>query len=114
MLKRALDIIFSAAGLVLASPFLAVFLFLVWRQDRHSPLYISDRVGMGEKPFRLVKVRSMVIGADRSGVESTSASDSRITPLGHFIRRYKIDELTQLWNVLVGETFEDLDDPALK
>ena len=51
----------------------------------------------------MVKIRSMIVGADRSGVESTGAADSRITPLGHFIRRYKLDEATQLWNVLKGD-----------
>jgi lipopolysaccharide/colanic/teichoic acid biosynthesis glycosyltransferase len=51
----------------------------------------------------MVKLRSMRIGADRSGVDSTAAGDSRITPVGRFVRRYKLDELTQLWNVLVGD-----------
>jgi lipopolysaccharide/colanic/teichoic acid biosynthesis glycosyltransferase len=50
-----------------------------------------------------VKLRSMIIHADKTGVDSTSASDKRITPLGHFIRKYKLDELTQLWNVLIGD-----------
>jgi lipopolysaccharide/colanic/teichoic acid biosynthesis glycosyltransferase len=103
MLRRSLDIIAAAGGLtVLALP-LGVILFLVWLQDRHSPFYIADRAGRGGKPFRMVKVRSMVINADKSGVESTSASDNRITPLGHFIRRWKVDELSQLWNVLIGD-----------
>jgi len=52
--------------------------------------------------FRMVKLRSMAANADESEVDSTSANDSRITPVGHFIRRYKLDELTQLWNVLIG------------
>ena len=51
----------------------------------------------------MVKLRSMIIGADKSGVDSTSTSDSRITPVGHMIRRYKLDEFTQLWNVLIGD-----------
>jgi lipopolysaccharide/colanic/teichoic acid biosynthesis glycosyltransferase len=102
-LKRLLDILASATGLVLLSPMLAVVLFLVWRQDGHSPLYLGERVGRGGCSFRMVKIRSMVVGADRTGVESTSATDSRITPLGHFIRRWKLDEITQLWNVLKGD-----------
>jgi lipopolysaccharide/colanic/teichoic acid biosynthesis glycosyltransferase len=103
MLRRLLDLSVSGIGLLLVSPLLAVILFLVWQQDRHSPLYIADRAGVGGKSFRMVKIRSMVNGADRTGVESTSADDNRITPLGHFIRRWKLDELSQLWNVLKGD-----------
>lgn len=103
MARRLLDIVASAGGLLLLALPLSVILFLVWRQDGHSPFYIADRVGCGGRPFRMVKVRSMVIHADKSGVESTSALDSRITPLGHFIRRWKVDELSQLWNVLKGD-----------
>jgi lipopolysaccharide/colanic/teichoic acid biosynthesis glycosyltransferase len=78
-------------------------MYMVWRQDGHSPFYIAERVGQDGEGFRMVKLRSMVIGADRSGVDSTAADDVRITPVGQFIRRYKLDELTQLWNVLRGE-----------
>lgn len=102
-MKRLIDILLSAFGLVLASPVLLPVMFLVWRQDRHSPFYVAPRVGRGEVPFRMVKLRSMVMNADKSGVDSTGANDRRITPVGHFIRRYKLDELTQLWNVLRGD-----------
>ena len=77
-------------------------MLIVWLQDSHSPFYISPRVGQGGRMFRMVKLRSMAANADESEVDSTSANDSRITPVGHFIRRYKLDELTQLWNVLIG------------
>lgn len=90
-------------GLLAASPVLLPVMFLVWRQDRHSPFYVAQRVGRGERPFRMVKLRSMIVNADRSGVDSTSSADSRITPVGHFIRRWKLDELTQLWNVFLGD-----------
>jgi lipopolysaccharide/colanic/teichoic acid biosynthesis glycosyltransferase len=103
MARRLLDIFIAACGLaVLALP-LAIILGLVWRQDRHSPFYVAERAGLGGVPFRMVKIRSMVFDADKNGIDSTSASDSRITPLGHFIRRWKIDELSQLWNVLLGD-----------
>lgn len=75
----------------------------VWLQDRGSPLYISFRVGRDGVPFRLVKLRSMVIGAGHSGVDTTTTSDRRITPVGRIIRRSKLDEVPQLWNVLVGD-----------
>ncbi|WP_129645429.1 sugar transferase [Peristeroidobacter agariperforans] len=102
-MKRLLDILLSLVGLVLASPVLLPVMFLIWWQDKHSPFYVAPRVGMGERPFRMVKLRSMIINADKSGVDSTSSSDRRITPVGQFVRRYKLDELTQLWNVLKGD-----------
>ena len=102
-MKRAFDFVLSLLGLIVASPVLAVVMFLVWSQDRHSPLYIAPRVGRDGIPFRMVKLRSMVINADKSGVDSTAADDMRITQVGHFIRRYKLDEVMQLWNVFVGD-----------
>lgn len=103
MMKRVMDILLSAAGVLVASPVLLPVMFLVWRQDGHSPFYVAPRVGRGERAFKMVKLRSMIMNADKSGVDSTGASDRRITPVGHFIRRYKLDELTQLWNVLKGD-----------
>ena len=100
---RAFDATAAALGLLVLSPLLLVVLVLVWRQDGHSPFYVADRAGRGGKPFRMVKIRSMVVNAHASGVESTAVDDRRITPLGHFIRRWKIDEIGQLWNVLVGD-----------
>lgn len=102
-MKRFIDLIFSLISLILISPVLLVVGFLVWLQDKHSPFYIAKRVGKNGKFFNMVKLRSMVVNADKSGVESTSMNDSRITPLGHFIRNYKLDELTQLWNVVLGD-----------
>lgn len=102
-MKRIVDIAGSAFGLLLFAPLLLPVMFLVWRQDRKSPFYIAPRVGLDGVPFKMVKLRSMIANADRTGVDSTGAADPRITPIGHFIRRYKLDELTQLWNVLRGD-----------
>ncbi len=102
-MKRTFDIVISFLGLLFVSPLLLPVIFLVWRQDGHSPFYVADRVGRDGRIFKMVKLRSMIINADKTGVDSTSASDTRITPLGHFIRKYKLDELTQLWNVLIGD-----------
>ena len=101
--KRGVDVLLSLIGLILASPILIPVMFLVWKQDRHSPFYVADRMGKNEKPFKMVKLRSMIKNADAQGIDSTSANDMRITPVGHFIRNYKLDELTQLWNVLKGD-----------
>lgn len=103
MLKRLFDIVLSSIGLLIASPVLLPVIFLVWRQDGHSPFYIAPRTARGGGTFSMVKLRSMVINADKSGVDSTGSNDRRITPVGHFIRRYKLDELTQLWNVFIGD-----------
>ena len=103
MLKRLFDFTASAFGLLLASPVLLPVMFLVWRQDGHSPFYVAPRVGLNDKSFKMIKLRSMVINADKSGVDSTAANDNRITAVGQFIRRYKLDELTQLWNVFKGD-----------
>jgi lipopolysaccharide/colanic/teichoic acid biosynthesis glycosyltransferase len=103
MLKRLLDIAGASCGLVLASPVLLPAMFLIWWEDKHSPFYVAWRVGSHGRPFRMVKLRSMVVNADASGVDSTGAHDRRITPVGHFVRRFKLDELTQLWHVLRGE-----------
>ncbi len=101
--KRVMDILIAGFGLIAFSPVLLPVMFLVWRQDGHTPFYVAPRVGVNEKPFKMVKLRSMVVNADKSGVDSTGSSDMRITPVGHFIRKYKLDEITQLWNVLLGD-----------
>jgi len=102
-MKRLLDISVSIIGLMLFSPVLVVAILLVWLQDFHSPFYIASRVTIGGKTFRMVKLRSMKVNADKSGVDSTSGNDPRITMIGTFIRKIKLDEITQLWNVLIGD-----------
>ncbi|HEX5578029.1 MAG TPA: sugar transferase [Gemmatimonadaceae bacterium] len=102
-MKRLLDITAALFGLVLLSPLLVILSIAIWLQDYHSPFYIAPRMGRGEKPFRMVKFRSMVIRADKTGVDSTAGDDPRITALGRFIRRFKLDEIPQLWNVLWGQ-----------
>lgn len=88
--------------LVIFSPLISLFLFLIWAQDFFSPFYVAKRVGKDDCEFDMIKLRSMKKGADKSGVDSTSSSDQRITAIGHFIRKYKIDELSQLFNVISG------------
>lgn len=102
-MKRLMDILVSFFGLLFLSPVLAAAMVFVWKQDFHSPFYVAPRVGKDGTIFRMVKLRSMVAGADKTGVDSTSADDSRITSVGRFIRKFKLDEFTQLWNVLKGE-----------
>jgi len=98
-----MDVALAAIGLVVLAPVILAAMVAVWWQDGHSPLYIAKRAGLGGRLFDMVKLRSMVKGADRTGVSSTSSGDKRITAIGRAIRRYKLDEITQLWNVLRGD-----------
>ena len=102
-MKRIIDFTFSLIGLIICSPILIPVTIIVWMQDWHSPFYVAQRTGKGEKQFRMVKLRSMIVNAHKSGVDSTSSNDTRITGVGRFIRRYKLDELSQLWNVFIGD-----------
>ena len=103
MIKRLLDIAISLIGLICFFPILLFVSILVWSNDKKSPFYIPPRVGKKGTIFYMVKLRSMVVNADKAGIDSTSNNDLRITPIGQIIRRYKLDELTQLWNVLRGD-----------
>ena len=103
MSKRLIDIGFSGAALIAASPLILAGMLLIVLQDGGPPIYWAPRVGRSGRDFRMVKLRTMAPGADRKGGSSTSRSDARITPVGLWLRRWKIDELPQLWNVLWGE-----------
>jgi lipopolysaccharide/colanic/teichoic acid biosynthesis glycosyltransferase len=100
---RLFDIIFSLFLLILSFPLLLIIAFLIYLQDFDSPLYIAERVGKNFKIFKMIKFRSMKLNAEKSGVFSTSSGDIRITKLGLIIRKFKLDELPQLYNVLLGQ-----------
>lgn len=102
-LKRIIDIIVSGFTLVILSPILAITALVIRFESAGSPLFFQDRVGKDTKIFRIVKFRSMVSGADKIGTLWTQAGDKRITKIGNFIRKTSIDELPQLWNVLIGD-----------
>lgn len=103
MLKRIFDLLISAIGLISLCPILTIFCLLIFLQDFKSPFYFGKRVGINYKVFYMLKLRSMKVGSDKSGVDSTSEDDKRITKIGTIVRRFKIDELLQLWNVLKGD-----------
>jgi len=103
MVKIIFDKFISIIILFLFLPILLIIILIVFISDFSNPFYISERVGKNFKNFKLIKIRSMVTNAELSGITSTSANDKRITPIGLFIRRYKIDEIVQLANVLFGD-----------
>jgi lipopolysaccharide/colanic/teichoic acid biosynthesis glycosyltransferase len=103
MVKRLLDIVFASVGLVVLAPVLLPAMVLIWLQDFRSPFYVATRIGRGGRPFRMVKLRTMVVNADAAGIDSTAANDPRITMVGRFVRACKLDELSQLWNVVRGD-----------
>lgn len=97
---RFFDVVFSLLGLTFGAPVLLV-IYLVGLFDTGSPLFRQERVGRNQKPFTLVKFRTMRVGT--ASVASHLADVQAITPMGQFLRRTKLDELPQLWNVLKGE-----------
>ena len=99
-MTRAFDVVLSLAGLVGTAPILVLLLVLAWF-DTRTPLFRQERVGRHQKPFILVKFRTM--RPDTQSVATHLANPSAVTPLGAFLRRTKLDELPQLWNVLKGE-----------
>ena len=103
MMKRGFDFVSSLVGLILASPVLLVIAILIKREDRGSVFYRGVRVGRFGKLFRIFKFRTMVVNAEKLGGPSTADDDPRITKVGNFIRKFKLDELPQLINVLKGE-----------
>ena len=100
MMLRILDIVFAILGLLVTTP-LMIVLLLLGLFDTGAPLFRQERVGRFQKPFILVKFRTM--RPDTLSVATHLADASAITPLGHFLRKTKLDELPQLWNVLTGE-----------
>ena len=114
VVKRLFDIVASACGLIILSP---LFLFLVIKirsEDGGPAFYSQERIGKNEKPFKMWKFRSMVVDADKmldkledqneiDGAMFKIKDDPRVTRIGHVIRKYSLDELPQLWNVLIGD-----------
>ncbi len=102
IVKRLFDIIFSAIGILLLSPLCLVIALLILLNDGFPIFFKQERIGLNFKPFKLFKFRSMYKDAAEKGLLTVGNRDQRITKIGYFIRKYKIDELPQLINVLIG------------
>ena len=103
MVKRLFDITFSAICIVILSPFMLIIAILIKKEGRGPVLYRGLRVGRDGNLFRMLKFRTMVVDAEKIGGPSTSDDDPRVTKTGNLLRKYKLDELPQLINVLKGE-----------
>jgi lipopolysaccharide/colanic/teichoic acid biosynthesis glycosyltransferase len=104
VIVRALDIAVAATGLVLGSPILLVATIAIRLESPGSPIYRQRRIGKDGEPFEMLKLRTMVSGAEHQGAGlAVNAGDPRITRAGHLLRRFSIDELPNLVNVLRGE-----------
>jgi len=101
--KRTFDILFCLLGLILLFPLLLVCAYLIKNEDKGPVFYRGIRIGRGGKPFNIFKFRTMVVDAEKVGGSSTADDDPRITKIGKLIRKYKLDELPQIINVLKGE-----------
>ncbi|MGB1238173.1 MAG: sugar transferase [Pseudomonadales bacterium] len=99
-MNRIFDLFFSFFGLLCGAPLLLILLVRGYF-DTGSPLFVQERVGRNQQPFKLIKFRTMKVEA--ASVATHLADASQITPFGHFLRKTKLDELPQLWNVLLGD-----------
>lgn len=102
-MKRLIDFMAALAGLILLAAPLGLIALAVFVEDRHSPFYRGARVGRGRREFRMLKFRTMIPGAAKTGVNSTADGDPRLTRVGRWLRACKLDEVPQLWNVLRGD-----------
>jgi lipopolysaccharide/colanic/teichoic acid biosynthesis glycosyltransferase len=102
-MPRPIEAFLAAAGLLVLAPVFVLIALVIKLYDGGTVLYRAQRVGKGEKLFTLLKFRTMVANADQLGAAITIWGDSRITPPGRLLRKYKLDELPQLLNVLKGE-----------
>ena len=113
-IKRGFDVLASGLALILLSPLFLVLIILIKREDGGPAFYSQERIGKNEEPFKMWKFRSMIVNADQmveqleeqneiDGAMFKIKDDPRVTKIGHTIRKYSLDELPQLWNVLKGD-----------
>lgn len=103
VVKRCFDIIFSFLALAILLVPMCIVAIAIKCTSKGAVLYVQERLGKNGKPFKILKFRSMVDDAEKNGVQWCDKEDPRVTRLGKYLRRYHIDELPQLWNILAGD-----------
>jgi len=103
VVKRIMDIVASSIAIVILTPILLYVGIRVYFSSKGPVFYRQERVGLNGKPFKIIKFRSMYLDAEKHGPQLSKESDSRVTPWGHVIRKWRLDELPQFWNVLKGD-----------
>ena len=103
IIKRIFDLVFVILGLLVLFPIFLIIVALIKRDGDGAVLFKQERVGLHGKLFRVLKFRTMVVDAEKQGVKVTTGNDPRITKSGQWLRKFKLDELPQLFNVLKGE-----------
>ncbi|PEN95439.1 UDP-phosphate N-acetylgalactosaminyl-1-phosphate transferase [Bacillus cereus] len=101
--KYILDVIFALLGLIILAPVMLIFSLLIILESPGSPFYLQERLGINGRKFNVIKLRSMRNDAEKNGAKWAEKNDPRITKIGLFIRKTRIDELPQLFNILKGE-----------
>jgi exopolysaccharide biosynthesis polyprenyl glycosylphosphotransferase len=101
--KRAFDIVMSLASLLLLSPVYVFLYILVWSTSKGPAIYKQERIGLHGIPFQILKFRTMCDDAESDVPQLSADNDSRVTRVGAFLRKYRLDELPQMWNVLKGD-----------
>lgn len=103
MFKRLFDITSSMIGLILISPLFIVLMILISLESKGGPFFKQVRVGRHNKDFKIFKFRTMFVGSDKKGLLTLGDKDNRVTNVGYFLRKYKLDEFPQLINVIKGD-----------
>jgi lipopolysaccharide/colanic/teichoic acid biosynthesis glycosyltransferase len=103
IIKRMIDIILCTIAAIIAIPIMIITCLFVILESKGNPIYKQERLGKGEKSFTLYKIRSMSTDAEKNGPQWADKNDARVTKIGKFIRRTRIDELPQLYNILIGD-----------
>ncbi len=101
-LKRGFDLIAGITGIIVTSPLFIISYIAIRLQDGQAAIYSQERIGRRGKPFRIYKFRSMIPEAEEDGAMLCAQDDDRLTPVGRFMRAHHLDELPQLWNVILG------------